>query len=96
MVAGETRYELLEPIGKGRYATVYRARDSQLGREVAIKKIHDEFLSGSTQLGRYWHEAQLLASLQHPKHTAISTRTLKVLVCGLCFPTCNASKGIYQ
>jgi serine/threonine-protein kinase len=71
VVAGETRYELLEPIGTGRYATVYRARDNQLGREVAIKKIHDEFLSGSTQLGRYWHEAQLLASLQHPNIVTI-------------------------
>ncbi len=65
-MAGETRYEMLESVGTGRYATVYRARDTELGREVAIKKLHDEFLSGSTQLDRYWHEARLLASLQHP------------------------------
>ena len=43
-----------------------RARDRDLGREVAIKQIHAQFLADPRQLARYWQEAQLLASLQHP------------------------------
>ena len=67
----DDRYEMLEQIGSGRYATVYRARDKSLGREVAIKQIHEQFLGGSLRLDRYWHEAQLLASLQHPNIVTI-------------------------
>ncbi len=62
----EARYELLEKLGAGSYATVYRARDLELGREVAIKQIHDQYLDDPQQLEKYWQEAQLLASLQHP------------------------------
>lgn len=62
----EARYELLEKVGAGSFATVYRARDLELGREVAIKQIHAQFLEEPQQLDRYWAEAQLLASLQHP------------------------------
>ena len=60
------RYEMLEKIGRGSFATVYRARDTELHREVAIKQIHEEYLEDPEQLDRYWNEAQLLASLQHP------------------------------
>ena len=60
------RYEILDTIASGDFATVYRARDRELGREVAIKQIHQQFLSDPRQLARYWQEAQLLASLQHP------------------------------
>lgn len=62
----DTRYELLERVGQGSFATVYRARDKELGREVAIKQIHEQYLRQPEQTARYWHEAQLLASLQHP------------------------------
>ncbi len=47
------------------------ARDRELGREVAIKQIHQQFLGNPRQLERYWHEAQLLASLQHPNIVTI-------------------------
>ena len=67
----ESRYEFLEKIGKGTFATVYRARDNELGREVAIKQIHDQYLDEPEQLSRYWDEAQLLASLQHPNIVTI-------------------------
>lgn len=60
------RYEIVDTIAAGDFATVYRARDRELGREVAIKQIHQQFLSDPRQLERYWREAQLLASLQHP------------------------------
>ena len=63
------RYELLERIGVGSFATVYRARDTELGREVAVKQIADNFMHAPEQMGRYWQEAQLLASLQHPNIT---------------------------
>jgi len=65
-VASDSRYELLEKVGAGSFATVYRAKDTELGREVAIKQIHDQFLQMPEQMERYWQEAQLLAQLQHP------------------------------
>lgn len=61
-----SRYEILDTIATGDFATVLRARDRELGREVAIKQIHPQFLADQQQLARYWREAQLLASLQHP------------------------------
>ncbi len=60
-----SRFEILNTIATGDFATVYRARDREIGREVAIKEIHRQFLSDPRQLERYWREAQLLASLQH-------------------------------
>jgi len=63
---GELRYELLDTIATGDFATVFRARDRELGREVAVKQIHPQFLHDQRQLARYWQEAQLLATLQHP------------------------------
>src|SRR5262249_6892739 len=53
------------------FATVYRGRDRELGREVAIKQIHQQYLEDPQQLDRYWQEAQLLASLQHPNIVTI-------------------------
>lgn len=60
------RYEIVNTIAAGDYATVYRARDRELQREVAVKQIHQQFLADPRQLERFWREAQLLASLQHP------------------------------
>lgn len=65
------RYQLLDKIASGSFATVYRGRDLELGREVAIKQIHEQFLTDPKQLDRYWAEAQLLASFQHPNIVTI-------------------------
>jgi len=67
----DARYEFLDKVGSGSFATVYRARDLELGREVAIKQIHQQYLEDPEQLDRYWQEAQLLASLHHPNIVTI-------------------------
>jgi len=65
------RYQVLEKIASGSFATVYRGRDQELGRDVAIKQIHEQYLENPKQLERYWQEAQLLASFQHPNIVTI-------------------------
>ena len=65
-MASHPRYEIVSQLATGDFGTVYRARDRALGREVAIKQIHQQYLHDERQLARFWQEAQLLASLQHP------------------------------
>ena len=50
---------------------VYRATDSKLGREVAIKLIPEDFANDATRMARFTREAQVLASLNHPNIAAI-------------------------
>ena len=59
-------YEVLAPIGAGSTGEVYRARDTKLGREVAIKVLFDEFSQDRERLERFEREARLLAKLNHP------------------------------
>ena len=59
-------YEILSPLGAGGMGEVYRARDSKLNREVAIKVLPDLFASDPERLARFQREAQVLASLNHP------------------------------
>lgn len=59
-------YELREPIGSGAFATVYRAYQHSVGREVAIKIIRPEFASHPAFVRRFESEARLVASLEHP------------------------------
>jgi eukaryotic-like serine/threonine-protein kinase len=58
-------YEVIAAIGAGGMGEVYRARDSRLGRDVAIKVLPDSFASDPDRLARFEREAQLLASLNH-------------------------------
>ena len=60
------RYDIIAQIASGDFASVFRARDKELARDVAIKQIHPHFLADPKQLNRYWEEAQILASLEHP------------------------------
>ena len=64
-------YEILSPLGKGGMGGVWRARDSKLGREVAIKTLPEEFAQNEERLARFEREAKLLASLNHPNIATI-------------------------
>ena len=59
-------YEILALIGAGGMGEVYRARDTKLGREVAIKVLPEAFSRDEDRLARFEREARLLASLNHP------------------------------
>ena len=64
-------YEILAAIGAGGMGEVYRARDTKLGRDVAIKILPDAFAADAERLARFKREAQVLASLNHPNIGAI-------------------------
>ena len=64
-------YHVLEPLGSGGMGEVYRARDTKLGRDVALKVLSDPVTTDSGRMARFTREAQLLASLNHPNIAAI-------------------------
>ena len=59
-------YEILGAIGVGGMGEVYRARDTRLGREVAVKVLPQRFAADPDRLRRFEHEAQAVAALNHP------------------------------
>jgi serine/threonine-protein kinase len=59
-------YEIVAPLGSGGMGEVYRARDTKLNRDVAIKVLRPNLASDADGLARFGREAQLLASLNHP------------------------------
>jgi tetratricopeptide (TPR) repeat protein len=59
-------YEILAPLGVGGMGEVYRARDTKLNRDVAIKVIADPLANNPDHLSRFEREAQVLAALNHP------------------------------
>ena len=72
-MVGQTlsHYRIIEKIGEGGMGEVYRAKDTSLKREVAIKVLPDRFTEDPQRLARFEREAQLLASLNHPNIAAI-------------------------
>ena len=60
------KYEILGEVGHGGMATVYRAMDRRLGREVAIKVIHPHLRDSSEAISRFHAEARAVAKLRHP------------------------------
>jgi len=64
-------FEVLAKVGEGGMGEVYRARDTRLKREVAIKVLPDDFATDPERLARFHREAELLASLNHPNIAAI-------------------------
>ena len=64
-------YEVIAAIGAGGMGEVYRARDTKLNRDVALKILPAAFASDADRLARFHREAQVLASLNHPHIGAI-------------------------
>ena len=73
LVAGRQigSHKILSLIGAGGMGEVYRARDTKLGRDVAVKVVAEAFLSSPERLARLEREAQVLATLNHPHIGAI-------------------------
>ena len=67
----DNRYEILEKIGVGGMATVYKARCKLLNRNVAVKILKDEFTTDSEFIKKFNSEAQAAASLTHPNIVSI-------------------------
>ncbi len=64
-------YEVVGPIGSGGMGDVYKARDTRLGRDVAIKVLPPEFASDPERLRRFEREAKATAALSHPNILAV-------------------------
>jgi serine/threonine protein kinase/Tol biopolymer transport system component len=64
-------YEIVSPLGAGGMGEVYRARDTKLQRDVALKMLPDAFALDTERVARFKREAQVLASLNHPNIGAI-------------------------
>src|SRR5215510_11394748 len=64
-------YEVVALLGAGGMGEVYRARDTKLGRDVALKILPELFAADPDRLSRFQREAQVLASLNHPNVAAI-------------------------
>ena len=65
------QYEIVALLGAGGMGEVWRARDTSLGRDVAIKVLPPAFTSDPERLARFEREARVLASLNHPHVAAI-------------------------
>src|ERR1700736_3349388 len=59
-------YEILSPLGAGGMGEVYRARDTRLGRDVAIKVLPEALANDADRLRRFEQEARTVAALSHP------------------------------
>src|SRR6202035_3317119 len=64
-------YEIVAPIGAGGMGEVYRARDTKLKRDVAIKVLPETFARDPERMARFQREAEVLASLNHPNVATI-------------------------
>jgi serine/threonine protein kinase len=64
-------YEIVAPLGAGGMGEVYRARDTRLGREVAIKVLPSALAKDADRLQRFEQEARVLSALSHPNLLSI-------------------------
>ena len=73
LAAGTTLgpYKILAPLGAGGMGEVYRARDTRLGRDVALKVIHAEVARDPDRIKRFEQEARAAGALSHPNVCAI-------------------------
>ena len=65
------KYEIIEEIGKGGFATVYRAHDMYLARDVALKVLALLLMRDTVWEQRFWREARAVARLNHPRIVTI-------------------------
>ncbi len=65
------RYELLEYIGRGGMGAVFKARQVQMGREVALKVIHRKLCQDAKQIQRFEQEARSSSKLNHPNNIRV-------------------------
>src|SRR5882762_165454 len=70
-VQSNAHYRVTGKLGEGGMGAVYRATDTKLNRDVAIKVIPDSFAQDPDRMTRFAREAQVLASLNHPNIAAI-------------------------
>jgi tRNA A-37 threonylcarbamoyl transferase component Bud32 len=70
----EGRYEIEDLVGTGGMSSVYRARDTVLGRRVAIKILHEHFSSDDEYVERFRREARAIARLNHPNIVTVIDR----------------------
>ena len=71
-------YEILSPLGDGGMGEVYRARDTKLNRDVAIKVLLPAVANDPDRLARFEREAKTLALLNHPNICAIHRRKTRM------------------
>ena len=64
-------YEVVSLLGEGGMGQVYRARDTKLNRDVALKILPEAFALDDDRIARFRREAQVLAALNHPNIAAI-------------------------
>jgi serine/threonine protein kinase len=84
-------YQVLSLLGQGGMGEVYRARDTKLKRDVAIKVLPDAFARDPERMARFQREAEVLASLNHPNIAAIYGMQDRALIMELVEG--DASKG---
>ena len=72
MIAG--RFELEEVVGSGGMASVYRAHDRMLERPVAVKILHEHYVSDEEAVERFQREARSAAQLAHPNIVTVIDR----------------------
>ena len=73
-------YEILAPLGAGGMGEVYRAKDTRLKREVAVKVLPEAFARDSGRIARSQREAEVLAALNHPNIAQICGAEERALV----------------